>query len=551
MIPVLYDEFETDFGSNGLGLLSDCINCFPDEKRNDYYEITLQYPVNGRLFDKIKSKAWIKAKANDRYPDQLFRIYKISKPINGVVTVYGEHKSYELRDNFIPFLEYTGNCSGALLALKNASAFATGFNFSSDISMSADFKAEAKYFWEAIVGSEGSVIDTYGNGADIIRDNNNITIKQEGGLSNNVLIAYRKNMTGFTCEEDWSKCYTAIFPYARDVNDNLITLSEKYIYSPLVARDRNPRILKVDFTTKFSTDEEINEVNLRSKCGNYFNNTEVDKPSLKYKIEFVALSKTEEYKDQGLTETIGLFDTVIIRHELYGLNAAGKIQRLKYDALKERPVLLEFGDIALNGLKSTINGAISEAKKGMVNTEYLDKAIKAFSSSISSEGYVRVNPTEILLMDNENLSQAQNVWRWNKNGLQASTNGYSGNYIELAKNGKLVINKDTALLNDMHVIIDTVDLNLTAPAGQSSYEYNYEHNLGYVPAFLGFQVDTLSGGKTQLPVIGLSDSMAVTSLLKATADSKYIKISMIRNADNATSSTNLKLKLFIYKETLV
>lgn len=35
-------------------------------------------------------------------------------------------------------------------------------------------------------------------------------------------------------------------------------------------------------------------------------------------------------------------------------------------------------------------------------------------------------PDEILIMDNQNIDAAQNVWRWNKEGLGHSSNGYNG-----------------------------------------------------------------------------------------------------------------------------
>ena len=101
MIPGLYAENETNFSHNGLGLLADTIYCYPEEIRNSNYEIELAYPVFSRMYKEIKANRWIKAKANDRFEPQLFRIYYISKPIGGKITVKAEHISYLLKDNFI------------------------------------------------------------------------------------------------------------------------------------------------------------------------------------------------------------------------------------------------------------------------------------------------------------------------------------------------------------------------------------------------------------------------------------------------------------------
>ena len=81
MIPILYDPLETQFDSNGIGLLTDAISCIVKEERNGSFELTLQYPQEGRLAKYITEDAVIKAKPNDKDGDQLFRIYKSGKPI--------------------------------------------------------------------------------------------------------------------------------------------------------------------------------------------------------------------------------------------------------------------------------------------------------------------------------------------------------------------------------------------------------------------------------------------------------------------------------------
>ena len=50
---------------------------------------------------------------------------------------------------------------------------------------------------EAIGGKEGSILDTFGNGAELLRDNENIHILNKRGYDNSVTIEYKKNLTGF------------------------------------------------------------------------------------------------------------------------------------------------------------------------------------------------------------------------------------------------------------------------------------------------------------------------------------------------------------------
>ena len=111
MIPILYTKGakKADGNSNGLGFLAECIKCEVTEERNGVFEATMQYPMSGALFAKIEEGCIIKIQANDGGTPQLFRIYKSSKPIGGVVTFSAEHISYALNGLPIAGLSSVGN----------------------------------------------------------------------------------------------------------------------------------------------------------------------------------------------------------------------------------------------------------------------------------------------------------------------------------------------------------------------------------------------------------------------------------------------------------
>ena len=519
MIPRLYiaETQKGNFNNNGLGLLKDAVSFTAEEVRNGLYECTLLYPVGGRLWDCIKGQMYIKGKANDRYGPQIFRIYYISKPINGVFTVKGEHISYKTKYNFVRKCSYTGNCAGALEALNEAATYDSGFNFYSDITMTGKINLERQYLWDCIVGTKGSIVDTYGNGADIIRDNFDITVKQNGGVNKKVLIAYRKNMTGFTCEEDWSECYTKIYPYAVNPSTNeVIEITGYYVDSEYINRDPEHRVLPLDCSSSFSEGEEITEAKLIKKAQDYFKNNKCDIPKLSYKIEFVALKKTLQYKNKSMVEDIGMFDEVIIRHSLYGLNSTAKVCKTKYDGLNEMYEKIEVGDI-----KSSLNTEISNLvndevgkSEDIVKKSYMDEAIKTLSDAITGNdgGYVRLNPpenpSEILVMDNENINNAQVVWRWNKEGLGVSTTGYNGSFYGLAKNGKLVISEATAFKFSANLIeagvIKSIDGKTIFDLGTGlitlydNLNKNYSAELGNNALKLFDRWDSLGNQKNQI-----------------------------------------------------
>ena len=105
MIPVLYLPNAADFSSFGLGVLTDTISCEVTEERNGVFECLLKYPVSGQHYGLITKECIIKAKPNDTAADQVFRIYRITKPLNGIVTIYGQHISYDLAN--VPVLPFS------------------------------------------------------------------------------------------------------------------------------------------------------------------------------------------------------------------------------------------------------------------------------------------------------------------------------------------------------------------------------------------------------------------------------------------------------------
>lgn len=116
--PILYSATETNFDHNGIGILSACVSCEVTEEANGIFELAMQYPMDGIHYEHIADRAIIKAKADQFRRPQLFRVYAISKPMNGIVTVLAEHISYDLSG--IPVRPFSAStASSALIGLKN------------------------------------------------------------------------------------------------------------------------------------------------------------------------------------------------------------------------------------------------------------------------------------------------------------------------------------------------------------------------------------------------------------------------------------------------
>lgn len=163
MIPALYNKSETTFTHNGVGLLSEAVKATVTEERNGSYELSLQYPITGRFYSEITEGAIIKAKANETSEPQLFRIYKSSKPINGIVTYSAEHISYDL--NGIPLLGFSIKNATPQMALTKAiegAALPCPFTAYSNISTLNSTEILTPCSVRALLGGKRALCSTFG-----------------------------------------------------------------------------------------------------------------------------------------------------------------------------------------------------------------------------------------------------------------------------------------------------------------------------------------------------------------------------------------------------
>ena len=159
MIPILYGENETNFTSNGLGRLSDAISCHVIEERNGQFTLEMVYPISGKHYADIKHSRYIYAVPSDGEGPQPFRIYKTSKPLSGKVTIWAEHRSYQL--SMIPCEPFTAaNVAQALQGLKNNSLESNPFTFWTDKTTVASYNQETPASIRSRLGGvQGSILE--------------------------------------------------------------------------------------------------------------------------------------------------------------------------------------------------------------------------------------------------------------------------------------------------------------------------------------------------------------------------------------------------------
>lgn len=460
MIPILYTKNESTFTHNGIGFLKDATKCTVTEERNGSYECSLQYPITGQWYDQITEGCIIKAKANDTSEPQLFRIYKSSKPLKGIVTYSAEHISYDL--NGIPTLGFSVKNVTPQAAITRAiqdAGLPSAFTAISDISTLNSSTILTPCSVRAILGGQaGSVLDVWGGEFEF--DNFVVKLHKHRGSDRGVSIEYGKNLKDLKQEANIADCYTHLMPYARYSQDGegdekievYVYLSEKVLPLNNAENIGHSKAYIMDFTDRFGEGEAVTEEALRAKAAAYAAAAELGVPKVNITVSFIQLWQTEEYKNIAPLERVMMCDTVTVRFSKLGVTARAKVIKTTYNTLEEKYDSVELGD-AKSSFADTVNkqqAAIEEIKtsvqKGQAAaTEQLKKAIANATSLITghSGGYVVLNPAEkpqeILILDAPTLEEAVNVWRWNSGGLGYSSTGYNGEYaLAMTMDGAIV-----------------------------------------------------------------------------------------------------------------
>jgi len=422
MIPILYPKTatKTDCESgNGLGFLTECLECEVTEERNGEFEAAIKYPVSGALFSEIEDGAIIKAAANDNAKGQLFRIYKTSKPLKGVVTYYAEHISYALSDLPITALKVTNQTAQtALMAALAASPISHEFKGYSDITTPNNVNITSpRSLRSTLGGSSGSLLDVYGGEFEF--NNYDVHLWLHRGADNGVILRYGKNITDIKQESVITDCYTHIMPFATQTLTNTdettgetttstktVTLSEQVLELISPAKVGHKKALIVDFSEKFSDDEELTEEKLRVYAEAYIEANDLSTPSVNITVSFPALWAAEDYVTASEFESVKLCDTVRVIFEPLGITASAKVIKTVYNSLTEQYKSVEIGSVKSNfsNTVKTISQSVTDLSAA-AETQYsqLSAKITVNADRITAEA-TRASNAEGTLAINLNLT---------------------------------------------------------------------------------------------------------------------------------------------------
>ncbi len=464
MKPILFPSTATEFNTQGLGVLTDAISCTVTEERNGAFELTMQYPDTGVHFGEITDRCIIYAIPSPYRAPQPFRIYRITRPMDGIIMVYAQHITYDLSG--VPLNPFTAiNAPDALSKLSLNAAVDSPFTFWTDKATVASFAVSTPSSTRSVLGgSSGSILDVYGG--EYEWDGFTVRLYGHRGYDNGVVISYGKNLTDIEQDRNISNVATGIYPYWTNAEGALVTCDPKIVNAP--GTYDFTRVVPVDFSNEFET--QPTPAQLQARAEKYVEDNNIGIPKTSITASFVQLEQFPEYEDLALLEKCDLCDTVTIRYPRLGVEAKAEIVKIETDVLLERYNSVEIGDVRTN-IADTIVGQQQEIKQKPSET-YLREAVLALTETIlgASGGAVRLldtnsdgMPDTLYIADDPDPTKARNVWRFNHEGWGASESGYNGpfTYGATLKNGMVAdfitagtLNAD--LVNIVNLIADHV-----------------------------------------------------------------------------------------------
>ena len=453
MIPSIFDSSAKTFTSNGLGKLTDCLSCLVTEERNGIYELVLEYPITGIHYEELVEGNIIVTTHDEQKDLQPFVIYRISRPISGVVVVNAHHVSYALANVVVsPFTALS--VTDAFLQISTHSLNTNPFTFWTDKASAGSMEVKVPTPVKQVLGGKsGSVLDSFGGG-EYKWDGYTVKLYADRGSDNGVTIRYGKNLTDITAERDTLGLYNAVIPYWTD-SENTVVYGGIVVGSGGIAKtahwtdesnvnitDENgdvfdfayyaQQVTTMDLSSEFADQPTVQELENRARAILNSNHPWIPKDNIK--IAFVALWQTEEYANIAPLERVQLCDTVSVYYPELGVDAKAKVIKVVWDALLDRYDSIELGE-AQTSFAQVITAETSETIQE--NVSMMEAAIQHATELITGGlgGHIVFlydadgKPTDMLVMDTEDVNTAVNVLRINVNGIGFSSSGVSGPYV--------------------------------------------------------------------------------------------------------------------------
>ena len=314
--------------------------------------------------------------------------------------------------------------------------------------------------YEALHNTTNGFVERWGG--EVERKGYTLTIDAKRGQDKGVQIRSRKNLTGLEVETNIDSVTTRIKPQGYDgitidgyVDSEYID-NYKYVRTQLIKYDnvkvRTDQGTEDENSVYFDTLDEAQSELTRLAQLEYSENL-IDVLRANYKVNFIDLAQTEEYKEYAQLETVDLGDTIRVIEDKLNIDILVRVINKKYDVLLSRIIELELSNqakinfITISTLKNELSKVVNDVNE---NDSWYKQALGEINNTLINgltDSYVLVRKNEILIMDTNDINTATKLWKWNSAGLAYSSNGYFGEYeTAISMDGQIVARFITGLV---------------------------------------------------------------------------------------------------------
>lgn len=421
----LFNADATNF-STCKNIMSECLSAVMTENIDGNFCIEIDYPLfdNKGLSRLIDRGLIIKCSTYDSRPDQLFKIRKRNRSTGDKkISIYAEAiVRADLDSNIILGVEVPAGKTRkeAIGIVLNAiqdkrrtyNVGTKDTNTNASINMGFDENGNIINYLDIayisplkalIDESENSIYKAYGG--EIEFNNFEVNMLDERGKDNKFTIRSGKNLSDL--EEEISDMgddfATALIMCSSDglylPNNEILYSSyanqyDRYFYKVISCSD----VCFEDLVTENSSEADIEQAKqvvyeqLRERGQKYFNEQN-DRLFGSYKINFVELAKSEEYKDYAELTHCSIGNKVTTIYPALDLKVTNRVTEIKYNILTDKieeitvgqPITHNIAD-TINSTQSTATTAKDTAIQATTEVKKTNKKVKGVVSSIEDLG---------------------------------------------------------------------------------------------------------------------------------------------------------------------
>lgn len=330
------------------------------QEANSTYQLTFKFPTSDPKWALLIPETELVA--DDLHGEQYFTIFEVEKQ-HGHVTVYANQVATLLNGYSINKIN-VDRVNGATVMNALVAGFKreTPFTFFSDVMSKHTLNLKDISAMEALAKDKHSIVGQWGG--DLVRDKYSVRLLENGGIENESLFAYKKNMKSFQESKSTKELRTRIHfkkvieAHEEGQKDQILTVT---IDSPLINKYKH--IYEADMEVQ--DQDVVDQKTLEEYGKRYFRETLCDMIEESLEIDVVGQAD----------QPVHMFDIVSLFHEGYDVDLRKKITKYKFNPMSIKLVSIGFGEIA-----RTLADSIS----GMVN-DSVDKKMKSYDAEYEAK----------------------------------------------------------------------------------------------------------------------------------------------------------------------